>query len=99
VENIMKALEGVEDWKVVAGWLGTYLGSSSSLQEAVERFIHGQGHFQPSWRAMIFALDGTGDIPVANCIRSYGEPVQGRYTHLHKKYIHTRHATACVPSQ
>ena len=79
VENILKALEGVsKDWRGVARWLGT--SYSSSLKEAVEQFLQGQGHFQPSWRAVIFALDGAVETPVASRIRSYGEPVQGRYT-------------------
>ena len=83
----MKALEGVKDWRVVADRLGTYYGSSS-LKEPVEWFLQGRGHFQPSciWRAVIFALDGAGETHVASRIRSYGEPVQGRYTYtyLHK---------------
>ena len=83
--NTLKALEGVEDWGEVASWLGTY---SSSLKEAVELFLQGRGHFQPSWRAVIFALDEAGETPIASCIRSYGEPVQGRYTHP-SKIIHT----------
>ena len=83
VENVMKALKGVKDWVEVASWLfGTYLGSSS-LKEAVEWFLQGRGHFQPSWRAVIFALDGAEETPVADRIRSYGEPVQGRYTYTH----------------
>jgi hypothetical protein len=83
VENVLKVLEGVEDWEAVAHWLGTGYGSSSSLKEAVEEFLRGQGRFQPSWRAVIFALDGTRETRVANRIRSYGEPVQGRYTYTH----------------
>ena len=89
VETILKALEGVKNWVEVAGWLGTYVGSSSSLEEAVERFLQGQGHFQPSWRAVIFALDEAEETPVASRIRSYGEPVQGRYTYTHQAKIHT----------
>ena len=76
VENILKASEGVKSWVMVARWLGT-LGWSSSLKEAVEKFLRGQGHFQPSWRVVIFALDMAGETPVASRIRSYGEPVQG----------------------
>jgi hypothetical protein len=95
VENILKALEGVKDWVVVAESFGTYI---SSLKFAIENFLYGHGHFQPSWRAVIFALDDAGETRVANHIRSYGEPVQGRYTYTHQKYIntHMRHATACV---
>ena len=89
MENILKALEGVENWDGVAMQLGTYYGSSSSPKEAVEWFLQGQGHFQPSWRAVIFALDGAGETPVASRIRSYGEPVQGRYTYTHQAKINT----------
>ena len=77
----MKALEGVEDWEGLARWLGAYIGSSS-LKDAVEQFLKGQGYFQPSWKAIIFVLDGIGETAVANCVRSYGEPVQGRCTHI-----------------
>ena len=87
VENIMKALEGVEDWERAADWLSTFLGSSP--KEAVEQFLLGQGHFQPSWRAVIFALDGAEETPVASRIMSYGEPVQGRYTYTHQAKIYT----------
>ena len=99
VENILRALEGVEDWEVVAEWLSTSI-VSSSLKDAVERFLQGRSDFQPSWRAVIFALDGAGETPVASRIRSYGEPVQGRYTYTHllKYIIHSCHTTACVLS-
>ena len=90
VENILKALEGVKNWRAVAHWLGTYSGSlSSSLKEAVEKFLQGQGHYQPSWRAVNFALDMAGETHLASHIRSYGEPVQGRYTYTHQAKIHT----------
>ena len=82
VENILEALEGVENWGEVASWLGTLYGSSS-LKEAVEQFLQGRGDFQPSWRAVIFALDVAEETHLADRIRSYGEPVQGRYTYTH----------------
>ena len=91
VGNILKAMEGVENWRVVADWLGTAL-FSSSLKEAVEEFLQGLGDFQPSWRSVIFVLDGVGETPIASRIRSYGEPVQGRYTYTHRHkntYTHT----------
>ena len=88
VENILKALEGVKKWREVDNWLGTSLGSSS-LKEAVEQFLQGRGHFQASWRAVIFALDGAKETHLASRIRSYGEPVQGRYTYTHQAKIHT----------
>ena len=76
MDNIMKAVEGVKHWIGLANWLGV-LGGSSSLNDAVEQFLKGQGNFQPSWKAIIFVLDGIGETAVANCVRSYGEPVQG----------------------
>ena len=87
MENILKALEGVEEWETMARWLGTY--SSRSLKEAVEEFLQGQGRYQPSWRAVIFALDGEREAHLASRIRSYGEPVQGRYTYTHQAKMYT----------
>lgn len=83
VGNILKAMEGVKNWINMANWLGT-LVHSSSLMDAVEQFLEGRGRFQPSWRAVIFVLDGVGDTHIANCIRSYGEPVQGIHTSMQK---------------
>ena len=97
----MKALEGVEDWREVANGLGTYCGSSSSfsiiysLRDAVEWFLQGRGFYQPSWRAVIFALDGTEETPIVNRIRNYGEPVQGRYAYTHPSKMNT---TGAKPS-
>ena len=50
-----------------------------SIEGAVEPFLQGRMHYQPSWRAVIFALDGIGNIVRANRIMHYAEPVQGRY--------------------
>ena len=75
VDNIMKAVEGVKNWRVLANWLGVPGGSS--LKNMMEGFLRGGGRFKPSWRAFIFALDGAEETHLANRIRSYGEPVQG----------------------
>ena len=90
VENILKALEGVQSWRGVAVWLHTHF--SGSLKKAVEQFLQGRGHFQPSWRAVMFALDGAGETHVASRIRSYGELVQGRYTYTHLRKNTYTHA-------
>ena len=73
VDNIMKAVEGVKDWEELALWLT----GDSNLKDAVEQFLKGQGLYQPSWRAIVFVLDMMGETAVPNCIKSYGEPVQG----------------------
>ena len=78
VENILKAMEGVKDWRHLANWLGVYY-SGNGLKDAVEWFLMGLSDYQPSWRAVIFSLDGAGETHLANRIRSYGEPVQGGY--------------------
>ena len=89
VDNIMKAVEGVKNWKGLSHLFGVY-HISDSLKDAVERFLKGQGLYQPSWRAIIFALDGANESGVANHIRSYGEPVQGRCTHNICTHIYTK---------
>ena len=76
VDYIMKAVEGVKNWEGLAHLFGVY-HISDSLKDAVERFLKGQGLYQPSWRAVIFTLDGIGETHLANRIRSCGELVQG----------------------
>ena len=80
-------MEGVKNWEELGGWLGVL--PCSSLEDAVERFLEGEGHYQqPSWRAVIFALDGAGETYLANQIRSYGELIQGAHTYVHV-HMHT----------
>lgn len=81
-ENILKTVEGVKNGRELYWWLGGGLlpiSSNIDIKDAVEQFLQGQGYFQPSWRAVIFALDGVGETHCANRIRHYAEPVQGRY--------------------
>ena len=47
------------------------------LKAVVEKFLLGEGFYQPSWRAVIFTLDKADESHLADQIRSYGEPVQG----------------------
>jgi hypothetical protein len=82
VENILKEVEGVRNTDELQLWL---IGSihvpvlGVSIMSVVEEFLQGYSRFQPSWRAMIFALDGTRETHLADRIRHYTEPVQGRY--------------------
>ena len=50
------------------------------LKAVVEKFLLGEGCYQPSWRAVIYSLDEVDESHLANQIRSYGEPVQGEST-------------------
>ena len=68
-------MEGVKNVLSLATWLG--VGYVTNLEDVVEWFLKGEGRYQPSWRAVIFALDGIGEIYLADKIRSCGEPVQG----------------------
>ena len=51
--------------------------SASSLKDIVEQFLHRRGYYEPSWRTLIFTLDDAGKTQIADCIKSYGEPIQG----------------------
>jgi hypothetical protein len=80
VENIMKEVEGVRNIVELQRWLnGLASFFHPNIKRAVEDFVRGWGHFQTSWRRVMFALDGTGETHLANRIRHYAEPVQGRY--------------------
>ena len=80
----MKELEGMRNTSSLREWLKGYNDlritiSTPSIKNVVEQFLQGNGHYQPSWRVVIFALDGAWETPIANRIRHYAEPVQGRY--------------------
>ena len=79
LENVLKEVKGVD-----GGYLYCCLNATNdiyhmSTEEAVKKFLQGRCHYQPSWRALIFALDDARENHHANRIRHYAEPVQGRY--------------------
>ena len=78
----MKAVEGVKDLGMLDIWLNGYhsIVLLNSSKNTVEQFLKGRGHHyqQPSWRAVIFSLDGVGETHLADRIRHYAEPMQGR---------------------
>ena len=86
LENTLKAIEKAENWEELARWLSG--STDNSIKDTVERFLRGEGHYQPSWRAVIFTLDGAGEAHLANHIRSYRESVQGVYVCVHVCTIH-----------
>ena len=81
VENIVKEVEGVGNISDLQLWLDGYVDveSTLSIKDIVENFLQGDGLYQPSWKAVILALDKAGETRIANRIRHYAEPVQGRY--------------------
>ena len=76
----MKEVEGVRNTSDLQGWLNAHITAvNPSITDVVEWFVQGRGRYQPSWRAVIFALDGVRGTHLADRIRHYAEPVQGRY--------------------
>ena len=104
LENVLKVVEGVKDWKLLCFGFGIFDNASlNGIRDVVEMFLLGKSICprQPTWRSVIFALDKAGEIPLANCIRSYGEPVQGEgcvhfdyYTHTNGQEIFMFRATS-----
>ena len=73
--NMLEAVKGVQNWVLLIRCFGVL--SASSPEDVVEQFLLGRGFYQPSWRAVIFALDLMGETQIADHIRNHGEPVQG----------------------
>ena len=84
-------MEGVKAWEGLGIWLGFGVEDTGSikrqhdsdeacLKAVVEKFLHGEGLYQPSWRRVIYSLDRVDELELADKIRSFGEPVQGECT-------------------
>ena len=89
----MKAVEGVKNWERLGDWRGFGVEDTDSikrqhdsdearLKAVVEKFLLGEGSFQPSWRAVIYSLDDVEEVQLADKIRSFGEPVQGECSYF-----------------
>ena len=79
-------MEGVKDWKRLGQWCfgvdtdsikHQYDCGEALLKAFVEKFLLGEGIFQPSWKRVIYSLDMDCEFQLADKIRSFGEPVQG----------------------
>ena len=84
-------MEGVKDWERLGGVLGfgvldtdsikrQHVSNEACLKAVVEKFLLGEGFYQPSWRRVIHSLDMKNEVQLADKIRSFGEPVQGECT-------------------
>ena len=86
LKNVLKVVEGVKNWKELAAVLNGYI--SSNVTDIVKQFLSRRGHYkQPSWRAVIFSLDGAGETHFADRIRHYAEPVRGRTATCYVKML------------
>ena len=83
-------MERVRDWKDLGGKLVGLVkrmniqhqhdSDEACLKAVMEKFLLGEGLYQPSWRRVIYSLDWADESHLADQIRSYGEPVQGEST-------------------
>ena len=83
-------MEGVKVWEDLGGVFGFGVNTGSikhqddsdeaCLKAVVEKFLLGEGLYQPSWRRVIYSLDMKDEVQLADKIRSFGEPVQGECT-------------------
>ena len=90
LENVLKAVERVRNWERLCGARGLGVNTfdiqrqhesdEAFLKAVVEKFLLGEGYYQPSWRRVIYSLDLVDESHLADQIRSYGEPVQGEST-------------------
>ena len=77
----------MKNWERLGGRFGFGVDTASikhqndsihdCLKAVIEKFLLGEGHHQPSWRAVIRSLDMVGEVDLADKIVSFGEPVQG----------------------
>ena len=94
VDTVVRAVQGVRDWKEFGDWLFILSGISdrdARLQAIKQQhdsdgnYLHGvveewfKGH-QQSWRQVIGALDCAQESVVADRIRGYAEPPPGEWS-------------------
>ena len=89
LENVFEAVKrAVKNWRWLENWLGLdsskvydikrqHDSDEAHLKAVIEAFLLGEGRYQPSWRAVIYALHLVRESQVAHDIESYAEAVQG----------------------
>ena len=90
VEQILKHVQGVKNWRKMGKWLLDYRSETKldaierkytvdedRFQAVVQQWLEGVGFPQPSWRRLVYALDCAGATVVADPIRGFAEPPQG----------------------
>ena len=86
VDSVLKYVQGVKNWRKVGKMLLGY-GSDTTLDEIERKFSSIQDRFQavvqqwlkgrPSWRELVWSLDHSGDIGVADPIQGFTEALPG----------------------
>ena len=91
MENILTAVQGVPWERLVCGVLPRrnypkldeikrqHQSDDSRLCAVIECWLQGEGKDEePSWRRIIWTLDGANETGAANSIRHFAEPLQGK---------------------
>ena len=93
LENICVAIKAIRDWKKFGTELlysifafdkkmneieRQHVSIEARLKAVVETFLHGEGLYQPSWRAVIHALYDSNQYQYVHDIKSYAEAVEGQ---------------------
>ena len=92
IERVYEAVKRIKGWRRFGEELGLlsseldaiksqYQSDYLCVKAVVETFLRGEScHYRhPSWRAVIWELDGMNEIHLADQIIDYGEPVQGEW--------------------
>ena len=86
VEQVLKYLQGVKNWREVGKRLlgydmskmdaiqREYSTDSDRMQAVVQQWLEGG---DPSWRIVVWSLDRAGDTTAADPIRGFAEPPLG----------------------
>jgi hypothetical protein len=88
LENILNVVKNVRSWRTLDQHIyyftteldairRRHVSDEACLKAVIEGFLSGRGRYQPSWRALIWCLYKADEIPLAEHIISFTEPVQG----------------------
>ena len=88
MENVCEAVKRVSGWRELGTRLSLYYSELDAIRDrhgsdeeaclkaVIETFLR-RGRYQPSWRAVVWALYEAGEGHIAHDIITYAEPVQG----------------------
>ena len=93
--NVLDVVKNVRSWRTLGEHICSYFSSDlgyielqhvsgeACLKAVIEDFLNGKSRYRPpSWRAVIWSLYKANEIQLADNIRSFAKPVQGRYGEL-----------------
>ena len=62
-----------------------HVSDDARLQAVMAAFLRGEGHYQPSWRMLVYQLHNAGETDVAEKIKANAEPHQGEWVSVWRK--------------